>query len=247
MAPVAPILINLAIGIALSAIGYLLSPKPKAPSSQDRRADLSIAGSEGRTRFTRSSNFDSVQELARLGSVVPLIFARHENGFGGVRVDSDMLFSQMVSSGNNQLLHAVLMLGLGNMSRPDFDGLAIGDLLLRDFSEYKSRLYYRNQGRIVGTDKYTESQLDVPSGSDQDSFSVWWPRRSGYEQYFLRRSYALDQDAIWLLLADSQRPPILCAVRVGTRNRWQRQRQQRGSKAQALQDRLPLSTHVRSN
>ena len=184
-APVAPILINLAIGIALSAIGYLLSPKPKAPSSQDRRADLAIAGSEGKTRFTRSNNFDSVQELARLGSVVPLVFARYENGFGGVRVDSDMLFSQMVSSGNNQLLHAVLMLGLANMQRPDFDGLAVGDLLLRDFSEYKARIYFRNQGRIVGTDKYTESQLDVPSGSDQDSFSVWWPRGdAGYQKYF---------------------------------------------------------------
>ena len=68
--------------------------------------------------------------------------------------------------------------------RPDLDGLAVGDLLLRDFSEYKSRIYFRNQGRIVGQDKYTESKLDVPSGSDQDSFSVWWPRRSGYEQYF---------------------------------------------------------------
>ena len=69
------IVINLAIGIALSAIGYLLSPKPKAPSAQDRRADLAIAGSDGRTRFTRSSNFDSVQELARLGSVVPLVLS----------------------------------------------------------------------------------------------------------------------------------------------------------------------------
>ena len=185
-APVAPILINLAIGIALSAIGYLLSPKPKAPSSQDRRADLAIAGSDGRTRFTRSSNFDSVQELARLGSVVPLIFARHDAdaGFGGVRVDSDMLFSQMISSGNNQLLHAVLMLGLANIDRPDFDGLAIGDLLLRDFSEYKSRIYFHNQGRIEDSHKYAKSKLAVPSGSDKDSFSVWWPRRSGYEQYF---------------------------------------------------------------
>ena len=142
------IITTLVIGIALSAIGALLTPKPKAPSQDDRRADLAIAGSQGKTRFTRSSNFDSVQELARLGTVVPLIFARHENGFGGVRVDSDMLFSQMVSSGNNQLLHAVLMLGMANMDKPDFDGLAVGDLLVRDFSAYKSRLYFRNQGRM---------------------------------------------------------------------------------------------------
>ena len=179
------IVTTLVIGIALSAIGALLTPKPKAPSQDDRRADLAIAGSQGKTRFTRSSNFDSVQELARLGTVVPLVFARHENGFGGVRVDSDMLFSQMVSSGNNQLLHAVLMLGMANMQRPDFDGLAVGDLLVRDFSAYKSRLYFRNQGRMRGTDKYSESKLDVPAGSDNpDAFNVWWPRTASYQQYF---------------------------------------------------------------
>ena len=182
--PVTVAVVQIVVGIALSALGALLAPKPKAPSAQDRRADLAIPGSQGRTRFTRSSNFDSVQELATLGSVVPLIFAKHEGEFGGVRVDTDMLFSQMISSGNNQLLHAVLMLGLARIEKPDFDGLAVGDLLLRDFSEYKSRIYFKNAARIRDVDNYSESKLAVPDGSDEDAFSVWWPRRGGYYRYF---------------------------------------------------------------
>ena len=69
------IITTLVIGIALSAIGALLTPKPKAPAQEDRRADLSIEGSQGKTRYTKSSNFDSVQKLANLGAVIPLIFA----------------------------------------------------------------------------------------------------------------------------------------------------------------------------
>ena len=180
------IITTLVIGIALSAIGALLTPKPKAPTQDERRADLSIEGSQGKTRYTKSSNFDSVQKLANLGAVIPLIFANREGEYGGVRVDTDMLFSQMVSSGNNQLLHAVLMLGLANIDKPDFDGLAVGDLLIRDFSEYKSRLYFTNGGRMNGKNhKYTDSRLDVPPGSDNpDAFNIWWPRREGYYPYF---------------------------------------------------------------
>ena len=111
-APVVPILINLAIGIALTAISMLLAPKPKAPNKKDPRR-LDIAGSQGQQRYTKSSNFDSVQQLASLGEIIPLIFAERRGEYGGIRVDTDMLHSQLLTSGNSQVLWAVMMFGLG--------------------------------------------------------------------------------------------------------------------------------------
>ena len=64
------ILVTLAIGVALSAVGALLAPKPAQQKQDDRRADLKIDGSRGKTRYTRSQNFDSVQQLASLGQLI---------------------------------------------------------------------------------------------------------------------------------------------------------------------------------
>ncbi len=163
------LLINLAIGVALSAISALLAPKPKAQDTK-RREPLQIAGKQGKSRFNRSSEFDSVQQLAELGQVIPLVFAKQQevggNLYGGIRMESDLLFSQMVSNGNGQLLYAVMSLGMGTLGeKPDYDGLAVGDLLLRDFSAYKNRAFFSNKvdarenSRLTGDDAYSRSKL----------------------------------------------------------------------------------------
>ena len=106
-----------------------------------------LLGRKAETRYTRSNNFDSVQQLANLGEIVPLIFANYKTAggvnYGGIRVETDLLHSQLISSGNNQLLYALMMFGAGPLGeKPDFDGYAIGDLLLRDFAPEKVKLYY---------------------------------------------------------------------------------------------------------
>ena len=189
--PITIIAINLVIGVALTAIGALLAPKPKAPS-QKKNKRLDIPGSQGRTRYTRSNNFDSVQQLANLGEVIPLVFARHRKGdtsYGGVRIETDLVHSQLITSGNNQILYAVMLLGMGKLGdKPDYDGFAIGDLLLRDFSPEKNKIYYADNidptlsNRLKKTDAYSRSKLDVPEHTD--AFSVYWPTSSSWQQYF---------------------------------------------------------------
>ena len=122
-----------------------------------------------------------------MARVIPLIFANRTGEYGGVRVDTDMLFSQMVSSGNNQLLYAIMTFGMGQLAeKPDYDGFAIGDLLLRDFANRKNRLYYTDRtnvnNRISSGDKYTRSKLEVDESTD--AFSIWWPRTDSWEQFF---------------------------------------------------------------
>ena len=99
---VSTLLINLAIGVALTAISMLLAPKPKSTTAERNARRLDVPGQQGRTRYTKSNNFDSVQQLANLGEIIPLVFAERRGEYGGIRVDTDMLHSQMLSSGNNQ-------------------------------------------------------------------------------------------------------------------------------------------------
>ncbi|MEC8755583.1 MAG: hypothetical protein VXX72_08125, partial [Pseudomonadota bacterium] len=183
-------LITLVIGVALSAIGALLAPKPQQPTQKEPKR-LDVAGSRGRTRYTKSNNFDSVQQLANLGEIIPLIFAERRGEYGGIRVETDMLHSQMLSSGTNQVLYALMMFGFGRLAeKPDFDGYAIGDLLMRDFANTKCRLYYSDSKgdphRITNTNAYSRTTLETPDsiGIHSDAFSLFWPRTDKWETHF---------------------------------------------------------------
>jgi hypothetical protein len=206
--PATPILVNLVIGIALTAIGALLAPKPRS-LDQRRPKSLNIPGEQGRTRYSKSSNFDSVQQLAALGRVIPLVFADRKGDIGGVRVDTDLLHSQLLTAGASQIFTGVFSLGLGKIgdlsegnvagteetARPDFDGFAIGDLLLRDFSPYKLQLYFANRmtnklngNRIKNSDIYVptnkKEKLDLPSDTEvSDAFSVFI-KKDNYQPWF---------------------------------------------------------------
>ncbi len=191
---VVAILVNIVIGIALTAVSALLAPKPKAPtqSNRERLGTLDIDGSQGRSRYTKASNFDSVQSLANLGEIIPLVFADKSNKAGGIRIDTQLLFSQMITAGTTQTLLAVMMLGAGKLlEKPDYKGYAICDLMLRDFSAYKQQLFSnvgdRGNNRLKdGTngDQYDETKMVVPS-DNSDAFSIYWPpNNSGFEPHF---------------------------------------------------------------
>ena len=100
---------NIAVTVALTAIGYLLTPKPKAmKAGGSQRTEDAI----GNKKFAPQFSFNSLQELAVLGSIVPLVFAnrRTEGGitYGGVRVNSQLLWSQLLSLGTVSYTHLTL-------------------------------------------------------------------------------------------------------------------------------------------
>jgi hypothetical protein len=123
--------ISLAIGLALSAASYLLTPKPKDYSpSQIKTADI-----QGQTKFASLFGFDSIQDLAELGAILPLVFANRNSttNIGGIRAKAMLIWSQMLSRGSQQELKALLTLGLGVLAaRPDIEGYAVGDQLLKN-------------------------------------------------------------------------------------------------------------------
>jgi len=175
---------KIAVAAALTAIGYLLSPKPKAMKAGGSQQTEDAIGNK---KFAPQFSFNSLQELAVLGSIVPLVFAnrRTEGGvtYGGVRVNSQLLWSQLLSLGKLQQLKAMALFSLGRIQgKPDYEGYAIGDMLLNSYNNSKVALYFsdgsQSNNRLDINDKYSESKLDE-SILSSDPFSIEAPSESG--------------------------------------------------------------------
>ena len=185
------LIINLVIGIALSAVSALLAPKPK---QQKERPQLETASVQGRSRFAPQQGFDSVQDLASLGAVIPLIFANRneaDGNVGGVRVQSQLMFSQMLSRGVGQRLQALMAFSNGDIQgRPDFAGYAIGDTSLKNYTNAKISLYFKdgsaNSNRILQGDgsQYPEATLELGMASYYDVFAIWDDRYAKHVPWF---------------------------------------------------------------
>ena len=157
---------QLVIGLVLTLVSYFLTPKPKPPKTPP---SLTTAGQQGVRRFAPQTGFDTAQELAELGAVIPLVFAKYKtrNGFnyGGIRVNTQLLWSQMRSLGKGQQIKAIFNLSSGELGQgPDFNGFAIGDILLKNYSEGKFRLFFESGSgdgkfRNVGN-KYSQGNLE---------------------------------------------------------------------------------------
>ena len=176
---------NFVLGIILTLVSVLLTPKPRPPKTPP---SLTTAGQTGPKRFAPQTGFNSIQELANFGEIVPLIFTKQEINktknyievFGGVRVNTRLLWSQMISLGSSQQLKALFMISLGNLAaKPDFAGYAIGDLLLENYINKKLAIYMRRTGgRPKEVHRYSEGTLgkqrDRHGSIMNDVMSVDW-------------------------------------------------------------------------
>ena len=155
------VMVQIGIAIVSAAISYLLTPKPK---EMKQGGSKRTADAIGNKKFAPQAAFDSIQELAILGDAIPLIFANTDEkaSFGGIRVNSQLLWSQFLSMGKYQQLKILGLFSLGNLGlKPEYAGFAIGDSLLNTFNAYKVGIYFKkNGGRIVSSERYIESELE---------------------------------------------------------------------------------------
>ena len=148
-------LINIAIGALFTAASVLLAPEP--PSFEQAPSAIRTADVRGQTKFAELFSFDSVQDLAALGSIIPLIFAKREQlpdgseVVGGIRAKGLLLWSQLLSLGSHQELKMLTTLGLSELgATPDAQGLAIGDQLLRNYQEARYKAYFLDNAASGG-------------------------------------------------------------------------------------------------
>ena len=184
--------VNLAIGVAISYVAYLLTPKPR---QQTPGTNLRTEDKYGSRAYAPQQGFNTVQELATLGAIIPLIYTKQEGSgeytTGGVRVNAQLLWSQLISLGRSQQLKALALFSHGQIAlKPEFAGYAIGDLLIENYNKSKVALYFRegtavNDNRITTGDKYGEGTLPESPFSDiggqTDPFSVEFPVNLGGE------------------------------------------------------------------
>jgi hypothetical protein len=129
------------VGILFQVASVLLMPKPKLPQQQEQR------GTE-QTRDQALSprvGFNGSQDLAIYGDTVPLVYTNTaQNNNGGVRLSTLLLWSAILSFGNNQFMRLMTTLGASNIARIDPERTALGqfpakDLVLSNVWQYYSR------------------------------------------------------------------------------------------------------------
>lgn len=152
------IAINLIIGIALTAASYLLTPKPKLDSPA-RQRQRQLGGRSGRDNYAPSFGFDSVQDLATYGSVVPIAFTKREDhaGYstGGLLISPSLVWSRLKSWGGFQVIEMVAIAGQGKMTKPDLAGIFLGNNAL-DSAFADNFQFYWNSG---SNEIYPDSRL----------------------------------------------------------------------------------------
>ena len=107
--------INLALSLLLAGVSYLLTPKPSQEKDQEVEQKNDVDGQDivKRDRYTPKAGFDSVQQVVELGSVIPIIYAKREGQYGGVRVNTNLLWSQLLSVGGGQFIKTLHLISEG--------------------------------------------------------------------------------------------------------------------------------------
>ena len=131
------------VGILFQVASVLLMPKPKLPQQQEQR------GTE-QTRDQALSprvGFNGSQDLAIYGDTVPLVYTNTaQNSNGGVRLSTLLLWSAILSFGNNQFMRLMMTLGASNIARIDPERTALGQFPAKDLVLSNVWQYYNADG-----------------------------------------------------------------------------------------------------
>ena len=170
-------LVTTIVGAGLSFAASAMAPKPKLPkqtdpAQQQSGGDITGASVNVENRFTNVDGFTSVQPLAKLGESMQLVFANRRNTYGGVRVETKLLWSQLLSQGDGQELLAIFLANGGELaSQPDFDGMGIGDSLLRGYQASKLAMYFRNGNSVNRISIADKKAGDLTPRNNSDVFT----------------------------------------------------------------------------
>ena len=168
------------ISVGLTVISLFL-PRPKAGRLTTKQVEGETLRSPA--AFSPTYGFESVQDVAPLGDQIPLVYAKREfidgQWYGGTRISTPLLWSQMWSLGGSQLLRAVFLAGEGSIQSIHPNSFAIGNNTLAAYaiegSTKRIAIYWRQDGgRMAATDLLTGATDDVGARGEyaEDIFRV---------------------------------------------------------------------------
>lgn len=146
------------VGIIFQLLSVLLLPKPDVSGGRQSREE----------RFSPRFGFNSAQELAKYGDIVPLVYTdRSVNKTGGVRVSGSLLWSAVRSYGSNQFLQMLMMLSGGAVTKIDEAKSAFGQTVISDLVSQNRWLYFDPGG--TGFLKFSD-EVDNKGNSDPTKY-----------------------------------------------------------------------------
>lgn len=144
------------IGIGFQVASYLMAPKPREIQRRDRAAGIQIGAEDvrGPSRFSPTTGFDSLQELASYGDAIPIIFTKREEGegiesSGGILTIPKLVWSRVISMGSHQIIEQQFILGQGPIDASfsgsaNATGIFLGNNTLDVSSPDSYALYFRD-------------------------------------------------------------------------------------------------------
>lgn len=160
------IAVNIAIGLALTAVSILLAPKAPALETPAKIRGKKLADQIGPTRFNQTTSFDNVSALAEYGQPIPIPFGKRGTGAdgaltGGLILAPALVWSRLYSYGSYQAFEGIFVAGEYGIAAPELGGIRVGTTALnslgdRDFAVYWSSEPGENRPtpdrRFAGTD-----------------------------------------------------------------------------------------------
>jgi hypothetical protein len=231
---------SLLLSVGSLAISTLLkptTPQPGQAPGQPRQTQDITDPIIRNSRFAPRYGFDSQQDIATLGSIIPIVYAKRENiadaNYGGIRINMPMLWNQILSLGGGQMLRGVFLLGEGTVSSIDTTGFAIGSNTLQGHvfdntsaTEQGSRVtvyFSGNGGRIRGTDRVlgrTEANDDGSSGA-LDVFRVYWDGQQRTDFCSSNRPSTQTTFGVYAPLGNNLLHKVNPVIRPGVRSQYQ--------------------------
>lgn len=128
------------VGTIAQVAAALLAPRPDVPSAANARRSRNTA-------FAPRYGFNSFQEVARYGDPVNLVYTNiDENEYGGLRVNTSLVWSAVQSFGSSQFIQMMTVVGAGEIERIGFRRTAFGQASIADFATQRLWLYYKGAG-----------------------------------------------------------------------------------------------------
>jgi len=144
------VIINLIIGLALTAVSVLLAPKAPALETPAKIKGKKLADQIGPTSFNQTTSFDNVSSLAEYSQPIPIPFGKKDIGAdgvatGGLSLAPALVWSRVYSHGSYQSFEGLYVVGEYGLPTPSMTGVRVGTYALDSLGDREFGLLWKSQ------------------------------------------------------------------------------------------------------
>ena len=140
---------SIAVGVALSAAGTLLAPKPQSLEDSKIKSKK-LKNQIGPSSFNQATSFDNAPSLAELNQPIPIPFGKRGTGVDGV-VTGGLIFvpalvwSRIYAYGAYQAYEGVYVAGEFGVDAPDLGGILLGTQSVNALANKEFAVYWSSK------------------------------------------------------------------------------------------------------